>query len=500
MSHHTDKECVLPQIVSSPHLPANNECRPLGGQDTLSECDSRSPDANLATLLENESHIDCVHAALFPHVEFPPELIEQIFRSMIPSLQILPLTIPKDDPRLQIIQICRSWRALAFRIPLLWNISLDMFPTIGTVNLIASWFRQCSSSQIILYGESSDPFSDWEIKQYISEQIIIPYANRIKELYTFPFYRNHLTSLPMNVLTTLTLDCDEPDSPGKNIVAPLLRHVHLGNISPLYHISIFDSAPELPWGQLKVLSLGGYLSMTALLDTLVKCTSLEYLRIGILLYDLPDDDPIRTCNLPYLKELHIEFSKHVPFERLFLFKVPRLTSLSISHPLIHLDHHHGFSAFVRDVQNSLRKFETMQSWEYDTTPLLEAILGSVPFVIHFSAKGGVLPAVILKKIGTGELLPNVEVLHLRLRGPEDWEENLNILIPDERQHVLSQLREIHFYTFGVFRGTKPMIQDLRVRGIDVRLVPCMFGCEFECVLNCTDKVAAWIFRIIEHDG
>ncbi|KAF9458606.1 hypothetical protein BDZ94DRAFT_1313105 [Collybia nuda] len=499
MSHQKDKEDPPPQTVSSPHLPENNEHGPLSNQH--SEHDSRSTDADLSILLENKSHIDHFYIALSPHVKFPPELIEQIFRSIIPSPPLLPLTIHNNNPHLRITQICRSWRVMAFKIPLLWNISLDKVPTTGTVNLIASWFRQCSSTQICLHGtEDLGPYNeDLEIKKYISEQIIIPYANRIKELYMFPFHRYNLTSLPMNVLTTLTLDCTEPSPPVKNIVAPLLRCVHLRNVSPSGHISIFDSAPELPWGQLKVLSLEGYLSMTILLDILIKCTSLEYLHVRNLEYDLLDDDPIRACNLPYLKELHIGFTNCVSFERLFLFKVPCLTSLSVSHPLSPLDYLEGFSAFVKEVKNSLRRFEITRSWSYDTTYPLKAILGSVPFVIHFSAKEDILPAIICKKIGTGELLPNVEVLHLRLREGESWEENLNVLIPPEQQDGLSQLRELYFYINEAVRSTQPRIQELHAQGIDVHLVhpTCKYhiGCQKP---DCQEQVAAWIFGIEEH--
>lgn len=119
-------------------------------------------DIALILLLANRSfligRIKRCRSALTPYSKLPPGLIRIIILLCLPeNIHHLPSFSGSKDFRLQITQICLSWRKVAFSMPELWEIELsdNSRAHASSMSLANAWFPQSSASHFgltVLHG------------------------------------------------------------------------------------------------------------------------------------------------------------------------------------------------------------------------------------------------------------------------------------------------------------------------------------------------------------
>lgn len=480
MTHHYEKTPdLLFQIESSPHLPSVIERSYLRAQVKLAEEEVQRLETDLAILLANRSRairrIDRCHSSLTPYSKLPVELIEEIVKFSVPISLPLPPAYGKNDPRLRVTQICSSWRKVAFGIPTLWNVYLDKHPPLGTVQLISAWIRQCAQEQIVL---EASPILDGPYYLATDEllaQLIMPYSRRIKTLSLLPLHTPDLFSLPWDILTTLSLRFDQylPNSnESTTIVAPSLRYLGITDIHRSSRLKLLSFLPSLPLGQLIGLNLNGNLSMEHIHEMLALCPSLERCQFNTIV-----EGPLQTYpdgfafDLPDLKVLRIRFSTRTLFDMLFLFNVPNLSSFSTNVPQDETEFFARLAKFTETFRHTLYEFEVIQDNFRSYEAPIENIIQTVPSATSFCAEYSLILPDTLRRIGAGEMLPNVEVLRFRAYAIDiqSTEEIVRYLIPKVRGRT-SRLKDIHIHTRLPHFKSK-YFERLRCWGINVWAEP-----------------------------
>lgn len=468
MGHQDDVSDASFQIESSPH---NSETAYLRTKLQLAEEELESVDTDLAIILAKRSrliiNINHYRTSLASCNKLPPELITEIMKLCVPDTHLLPLFNGKNDPRLPITQICSLWRRIAFRTPELWNIHLEQCPR-GLINLIAAWFRQSSSTQINLTISNKLTFSTPFREHYLLKQLIIPYAHRLKSFSSRIIGASAFHSIPFDVLTTLFLQYTEPTpTPTESMVTPSLSSFHAtGNLShPGQHLILY--LPRIPWEQLTSLTLNGLFSFPDACYLLVQCTSLEYCKFSTI-GDDQLDTALTPIILPRLKSLEILFDTAQLFEDIFSLVMPNLSSLTTNlPPVLDLGKFRTFSAPFR---KTLRRFGTLNYTRYfspgNETP--DEVLQMLPFVTHLATTEKILPFSTIVRIGTGELLPDLQVLKFRAPIGNGVEAAMEHLIPPGSSRK-SQLKDIYIYTQERDDNWQ-RLKDLHSQGINIWIV------------------------------
>lgn len=135
------------QIEASPQRASDAEKAYLHASEVTLQRLSTEPEISRVI-----QHINRCRTLLAPYSDLPGELIEEIVRYCVGGPRPLPVSDGRNDPRLQITQICSSWRRVAFGIDELWNIELEGLPTDSMLNLVSAWFCQCSRLVGLLYS------------------------------------------------------------------------------------------------------------------------------------------------------------------------------------------------------------------------------------------------------------------------------------------------------------------------------------------------------------
>lgn len=300
----------LLQIESSPNLPSDTERAHLHNQLKLAEAELRTLDADPETPRETRSRvivrINRCRTALAPYSKLPHELIEEIIKFSVLILRLLPSSDGKNDTRLQVTQICSSWRRVAFGISALWDVNLVTWPTAGTINLVSAWFRQCSSRHISLQMSHFLGLSPKFNSDPLLKEVLIPYSHRIKTLSFLPVEPTHLSALPWDVLVSLSLHSgDSLPAPGERIAAPCLRFLAIKHSSSRGQFNILSFFPEFPLEQLTGLVLTGFLDIMQISQVVSQCPGLESCKF----YTISSNSVVRpiSLSLPHLKSLSIIF-------------------------------------------------------------------------------------------------------------------------------------------------------------------------------------------------
>lgn len=460
----------LLQIESSPNLPNGTDRAYLHNQLRRAEEELRTLDEDPEIPEETRSRvvgrINRCRAALAPYSKLPNELIEEIMKFSVLILRLLPSSDGKNDTRLQITQICSSWRSVAFGISAFWDVYLATWPTEGTINLISAWFRQCSSTQISFQMSHFLGIPPTFNSDLLLKQVLVPYAHRIKTLSFLPVEPTHLSPLPWDVLTSLSLHAaDSLPAPGERIVAPFLRFLALKYSPSRGPFNLLSFFPEFPLKQLTSLYLTGIINVSHIYQVLPQCPALERCQ----LYSISSNSVLTpvSLSLPHLKSLSMMFTRKEAFDTLFIFAAPSLSSLSTHYPLNEPGYLSKFIAYLTTLKSSLRQFElTPNSYPSDEVPI-EEIMRSTPSVTHFIAKATDILPTVLAKIGTGELLPNIRLLRFSapdLKAVDAIVDCLITLQPRWR----SKLQDIHIHT-SRWQYSSRRIRALRSLGININL-------------------------------
>ncbi|KAF9457696.1 hypothetical protein BDZ94DRAFT_1272514 [Collybia nuda] len=421
-------ENIFQQIESSPHPPSDSEREYLHDQLDIAKVELRRLDADLRFLFAKRSRvikrINRCHTSLAPYCKLPAELIELIIEcSMATHPNPSPLK-GTNDIRLQLTQICRSWRTVAFGFSGLWRIFLEKLPTRSVLNLIVAWLHQSYSTRFFLGGSTGLDWSAYKDHHYILNEVIIPYAHRITSLFMMPLY-THCSDDPLRLdrLVSLSLHPTPWIIPAQRIEASSLRQFAVRKIQYYTGRRLVWDLPILPWRQLTVLAFTGMMSFPDVYDVLLECPSMESCYANAIAHDSTSGNRNTPINLLSLKVLSLTFIPPGMLQKLFLINAPNLTTLSVNHPPSTLEFIEKFANYVKRLQITLRSFEVVGSYgPYANLAPICDIIHATPFINKFIANRQHIPPTTLTKIATGELLPNVEVLHLSALLQGGWEQ------------------------------------------------------------------------------
>lgn len=403
-----------------------------------------------------------------PYSKLPFELIEKILRLCVSRPRPLSLSSTKKHQRLRITQICAFWRKVAFGIDDIWDVHLKELPTASTLNLISAWFRQCSSEKISFTMPNSlrMPPIEWSAPMI---DAVIPYASRFRSLRSLILGMDQLESIPFDALTDLSIRFFKVSkgSP-QRIVAPSLQTFEVTDIN--HHFlgsNILLHLPQVPWVQLTSVTLTGGLGFGEVHKVLMNCLSLIHCRLHHVQWAARGTLTPGSLRLPYLKKLEIKFSSPQLFHQLFVFDIPHIVSLSINLPHYTEEAISAFIQFMTKNKRSLRKFG-ISTTAFCTDTLLETILGTVPLITHLHASKQRISQNVLSIIGTGELLPDLEVLEFKVSAGTHMEDVLNLLKPSKRTRP-SRLQTVRMYAVPTSRYAVP-IGDLHIHGVHISVI------------------------------
>ncbi|KAF9458623.1 hypothetical protein BDZ94DRAFT_82627 [Collybia nuda] len=434
----------------------------------LAEAELYTLDFDLAVLLAKRSRlvrrISQYRASLAPCNKLPSELIIEIIKLNMPELQPLPLVLGKLDPRLQITQICSHWRRAAFGLNKLWDsVRLNVCDRSSPIKLIAAWFRQCSSGTFTLKisGFSKDFDTDC-----LFEELLIPYSSRIVSLSSILMNANHFSATAFDILESLRLThAPRKVNIGEPMIAPLLRHFEVTGITRNIDNRLIELLPRVPWRQLTSIHLTGWFNFSNICDILVHCHSLEDCQIDTVSGISPDvDHPL--VELPRLKSLWIKFGSAVLYHELFSFVAPGLTSLSVNHPPQIPITLKKFSAFINTFISTLRHLEiTKNPFDYlPAAPTLQ-VTHMPQFVTQLTSKEFTIDLGTLARIGTGELLPDLEVLEFLAADRTKIENIADALIPKQSSKT-PRLKDVYIHTGQRFCSGE-RLGELHSQGINI---------------------------------
>jgi hypothetical protein len=441
-------------------LPSDEETAELRRRLPILEKELHRLDIDISLLLAKRarlvSQIDRFTIAIAPHKRLPPELIGQIFRHCVEGPAVLPLADGKNDPRLTITQICSVWRRIAFDVAKLWDVEFNFSSSIrlspgslGCVDLVAAWLSQCNSTSISLRVlprnmRSSTVNNNVKRLDHVVSSVVVPNAHRFRSLVLILSNRGveSLLSLPgdsfpaVEQLYIMYINSIHPDIPTTAFShASRLCEVGFFSINPV------DPILQLPWSQLTSLSIqlrpqkaDAYLtalsSCTSLISLTIKWSS--DLRDGLLPVSHSIWRPQGPFHLRRLRALIISFRAQVTSDALLFLlqlELPRLHQLVLQHhsELMHDDtflwSQPAFTAFFMSISSSLKYFEVFDTVgrlvsTHQLHHNLESLITCIPAArnVKLSNSFPLLPST-MAQIGTGALLPLVEVLHFAAQDP-----------------------------------------------------------------------------------
>ncbi|KAF7364473.1 F-box domain-containing protein [Mycena sanguinolenta] len=260
-------------------------------------------------------------------LEFPPELMLEIFKLSMPSVPGRPS--PLEAPLL-LAQICRQWREICLDSPELWS-SVEFYRPSSIPNLASDlvdlWLSRAKSHPLQLSLEDKfmghDPVpallaitmrwaSQWEVA-HIKFPIA---ASKYLRTTSFPLLRRLAVVINVSHLEGETITISN---------APLLRSVE---VTERNWYNIRWSRISLPWAQLTELLFYTFADVSDAVFALKECPSLTrlYCRIAYVPGSLPHYEMAGSLSLNHLRALS------TPIQLLPHLALPKLESLHITDP------------------------------------------------------------------------------------------------------------------------------------------------------------------------
>ncbi|KAF9459624.1 hypothetical protein BDZ94DRAFT_1300438 [Collybia nuda] len=457
MDNNPDKSFVGPQINIA------------GTEPHEMETHSIIPPTNEPRIIEQTSYGGYT---LPPYKIIPAELVKEIISCYVREGNP---TLRKDDPRIQVTQICSAWRNFAFGTSELWNMHLEKIHGEYTVNLLAAWLRQCTNTYISLTMSHAD-LTQLSYGSLFIKEVVIPNARRFKVLSCPPVLPGQWRSLPFDSLTTLYLSPSPfPTYEKERLNAPSLRTLGIIGIAKSHAIETGSSKlrgrlPKMPWKRLTSIELTGTIPFIDIYWILSNSTSLEkcavnssYQHSRRRVTDLP------VVNMPNLKDLQISFVSERDCDDLLHFDSPNLVSLTTTVPS-RAERAVDLKKFLATKAKTLRHFTIMIANFGFYNISMYGLMRVLPLVTHFSARDQVISLSTLADIGSGNLLPKVEVLEFTRYFEDTISAILAALLPLKggRTHSLKEITIVvrakeHLHP-------EARIEDLRLQGIVVRRI------------------------------
>lgn len=372
---------------------------------------------------------------LAPCAKLPTELISAIIPLCVSPQLCFPLEHGKNDPHLQITQICSSWRIVAFSLASLWNSTFYRdFILESSIELVKSLLSHDRTTlvSIAIHGKPPPTFRNalhkdadiLEIDEVVVE-LVVPNSQRLKSLDLILEGSDWDTIRPLNFenlasLRLLIEDTAEPDKSGPPLHAPLLQSVSVH--ANWMQEQILDLLPGVPWTQLLRLSLSGRQSIADIFSVLTQCTSLEVFTLHPFIPDYEfltySFQSIAPLALPRLRHLSFYFTTPMTGQLLPLLRLPRLWSAAFGGTFPFKEFLLSFAAFIDSVKNTLEVLEIMGN--DGVFSMDEDIFSAVsPVKYLLLPLGYTFSQSALSRVCSGDILPNIQYLELAITGTED---------------------------------------------------------------------------------
>jgi hypothetical protein len=411
----TDQDPIYtyPLLKFSREIPSGTEAFAARTQLRLAEEELHQLDLDLQLIHAKRAHIidriDRCRSVIAPIKKLPTELVREILGHCVPLRLYLPSEKGTRDPRLQITQVCSSWRAIAFGIHELWSVHLILSRYLGRlIHLVRAWFNQCVGPRLSLHTSSIQTTDVVRAgSNLVIKKLVIPYSNRFRSLRLVVNSElwDLVRILPFDNLVALGVIHQRGTNNtqlGKLISTPRLQSLQLRFGKPQFF-------PKFSWAKLKQLTLHGALwdsnDANAIMKILEECASLEACMLHIFqLAQVPLLRNTPLC-LSHLTSLDMDIFPE-EFSLVSVFQLPCLTSFKLmSFPT----NFPGFISFIRSIARSLRRFKIPYATGEKIIHIDESFLLEIPFITHLTlGRGHILAPTVLAKIATRELLPDLE--------------------------------------------------------------------------------------------
>ncbi|KAJ7629655.1 hypothetical protein DFH06DRAFT_1338073 [Mycena polygramma] len=255
----------------------------------------------------------------YPVLTLPNEIISEIFLHVLPSHPDFPPLTGLSSPNL-LTRICRQWREIALRTPLLWSAisSLDHYAGHSEARAFRLWLERSRCCPLYLRVGTNTTWATDEVLE-----AVLSHSTRWQYLeMDLQALDGRVLGSPMPLLRHLELMVgDDPHDSVSLREVPLLRTVALGHIPALRVI--------LPWAQLTTLTLCDLLPSECV-PILLQTPNLVHFTLRLYFTPSPDNPDRRDISLPYLESLIMfDLERHSLVDFLPAFIVPALRSLEI---------------------------------------------------------------------------------------------------------------------------------------------------------------------------
>ncbi|PPQ82711.1 hypothetical protein CVT25_009408 [Psilocybe cyanescens] len=293
-----------------------------------------------------------------PLSHLPTEIITEIFLNVC-DRPILPRTSPNSSRKTSIVyplflgKICKEWRRVAWKCPLLWNvihIPLSLRKYGQQLILLQEWVARSADCPLSIYLEMHDGEGLWRGTDFLRGlfSLLVEHSDRWENIDIF---------LPKPSKGVLSAAC---------LRVPLLRSASIRALNSVdVPLEFLESSPSLRSLELKRISPKGvdcqnltrlvasFVSTADLVYTLQAAPNLQYCELGNT-YGTPDSHPILHFSLPFLRVLKLR-NCHSSALLPHFGIAPQLEDLEISEWNDHLDLD-AMSTFLGRTQSSLQSF------------------------------------------------------------------------------------------------------------------------------------------------
>lgn len=477
-------------IFQSPNsIPTLSEALFARSQLTITRSELHQLHVDIAFLLTKRAHLlkrirNC-DAILAPHKRLPAELISRIFCFVIPPRSaVLPLKLGRRDLRLQLTQVCSTWRKIAFDIPSLWNLRFVIsHGNYGDIELGKSWWSQCSGSLLKLTTTGqleTSPNTDLDFP--LVDKIVLPFSNRLRRInlnLSAQDLKNIMSASPGSfdnlqavVLSVHGEKCEPwAESDSAFLSSPTLHSVSLSIPGKLL------VKPNLPWRTLTQLTFIMILPSDICLLILSECTALLSCSLG----GIDDKDlksvaknnilPALPLCLPLLDAFSVRFQSGGFSPWLSHLTLPNLLEFTITIDISHQDSPwtEGCEIFFKSMETSLHSVEIKSSPHW-VVSLDDTIFSDFPHIRSFlgSLNHRFKPST-MEKIARGEILRNVESLQFHAENAVDV---ANMLKARRSQALssdgaISLIKKIKFTCRESEPGVRESLDVLRSQGMAI---------------------------------
>ena len=370
------------------------------------------------------ARMEKIDSALAPCKRLPVEILSKIF---VHVRNEVPCQVPRPHTRSSPELVCGHWRRVALSTPALWRkVKVDLKDGVNAERITGLAHQVFPRGMQVL--RVSALFTNLDVGVMRILQLVSPFSARIRRFRVDgnPLLLLRLSSQPLlpsfDALELVNFGAPPLDS-GPVCAATSHAPRWLLAADPMKIMSIMRTVPALPWAQLTALSVSSFnISVPAAQAMLSQCIMLIDCTLT-LVWDPITPDPADSITLNHLQHLRIvsvraDRSPVAAF--LHPFILPSLSRLELVHPTYEIDENERrIQSVVQLLERSRCKLESFvapltllrDSGDDELERLVNALS---PTVEKLVLTQNVFPDVMVRRIGSGALLPRLSHIECRI--------------------------------------------------------------------------------------